>query len=203
MFFSVFCFGSSSSWLSPEKKCTLHNEICVFVTQTKILRIQSDSLLRWADWPVVHKHEHQASLGLKWEDFLWLISRLLWTWMQEVFFGGHVLILFYFYEYQEGLIGLVSVVNPLHLQRLPQRDADGAALWSSAVKSEQPATLFKGVLVWMTSDVDLRHRLCVCLCYRVCYEYINTHHREFKTCTYYSVLAAIDLAFTQPFVSVL
>lgn len=32
------------------------------------------------------------------------------------------------YEYQGGLIGLVSVVNPLHLQRLPQRDADGAAL---------------------------------------------------------------------------
>lgn len=51
------------------------------------------------------------------------------TWMQEVFFGGHVLILFILhYEYQGGLIGLVFVVNPLHLQCLPQRDADGAAL---------------------------------------------------------------------------
>lgn len=49
--------------------------------------------------------------------------------MQEVFFEGHVLILFILhYEYQGGLIGLFSVVNPLHLQRLPQRDADGEAL---------------------------------------------------------------------------
>lgn len=138
----------------------LVRQVLGYPQKKKVLCIMRFVFVRWADWPVVHKHEHQASLGLKWEDFLWLISRLLWTWMQEVFFGGHVLILFILhYEYQGGLIGLVSVVNPLHLQCLPQRDADGAALWSSAVKSEQPATLCKGVLVWITSDVD-----CVYVC---------------------------------------
>lgn len=70
-----------------------------------------------------------------------------------------VLILFSFhYEYWAGLISRRAVVNPLHLQRQAPRDSGGAALWSSAVKSVQLATLF---LVLNVIDLHLLHRLCM------------------------------------------
>ena len=94
----------------------------------------------------------------------WFISWLLWTQRQGVSFWRtctHFVLLRH--EYWAGLISLLAVVNPPHLQRRSPGDSGGAELWSS-VPSNQ-------TFVWtysanMIVDLHLLHRLCVCFSLR-------------------------------------
>lgn len=163
--------GASCASLPPEviigcphdSNSNLFNEIFFFpkrVMKTIILRIQTDPPLEWARRapPCIN-----TSAGVAYDSngriFRIHFPAVVKTEAGSLFWRMCTHFVLLCHEYWAGLISLLAVVNPLHLQRRSARASGGAELWSSVPSDGAAGDLVStSVAVYVSRGSLLLHR---------------------------------------------